>query len=377
MSFRDLFKDKNLIKKIVSFLPASRNSFSFENFRGKGFGDDPRYIAEELHRRNPKYKMYWLVENKETELPPYITPAVLGSVYARFALARSSVWISNIKNSYKPHKKKSQLYIQCWHSTLNFKNNEGSAKNLEPDYIAASKYDAGITDLMYSDNDLRCDHFKKNFFYSGKVIKCDVPRVGAVIKRTDEFKKKIREQYCIEENKKIAVYMPTFRKAKDADIYDTDFEDVAKALKNRFGSDFVILMKLHPNLSHLNFKKYENAVDVTTHVDPFELIGAADVVISDYSGIIFEAIVSRKPLFLIAKDFKSYIEGDRGFMVDPERLPTAFCESDEELISCIENFDKEEYDKKCSEFEKYVGYSDGLNGAERIADYIEEFLKKK
>lgn len=371
-----IFKKYSFLKMFARLLPVNKNSIYFENFRGKGIGDDPRYIAEELHRRNPKYRLYWLVEDKNIKLPDYFTPVERNTFRMHCALSKSAVWVSNVKNSFKPVKKKNQFYVQCWHSTLNFKNNEGTAKSLNEDYIMASKYDASITDLMYSDNELRYNHFKTNFFYSGEVKKCDVPRIQAVVKRADEFKTKIREEYGIAENKKIAVYMPTFRKAKTVDIYDTDFDAVADALGKKFGSEFVVLMKLHPTMSHLNFEKFEHAVDVTSHTDPFELIAAADVVISDYSGIIFESIVARKPLFLIAKDIKEYISGDRGFMVDIEKMPVKFCESDEELYSCIENFNEEEYCKKCLDFESYVGFSDSFNGAEQIADIIEEFLKK-
>ena len=377
MRIKDYIFNNKIIKKIVSFCPADKNTMYFENFRGKGFGDDPRYIAEELHRRNPKYKMYWLTEDKNIKLPSYLISVKRNTTRAYYALAKSSVWVSNIKNSYKPRKKSNQFYVQCWHTTLDIKKNEASAKKLEADYIAAAKYDASITDLMYSDNDISYTNYKNNFWYSGEIIRCGVPRVGATIKKAAEFSEKIRNEYGISGEKKIAVYMPTFRSGRKTDVYNIDFEKVISALNERFSAQFVLLMKLHPSMSHLSFEITENAIDVTAHTDPYELLGAADVVISDYSGVVFDTVAADKPLFLAAKDFEEYKTQDRGFSIEYDRLPSKPCMTDEELIECIKTFNEEEYLKKCREFKNFAGFEDDLSGEVTIADIIEDFLKKQ
>ena len=59
---------------VLPRLPICRRKIIFDNFAGKGFGDDPKYIALELLRRDPSLKMYWVLKNPDDPLPRGIRP---------------------------------------------------------------------------------------------------------------------------------------------------------------------------------------------------------------------------------------------------------------------------------------------------------------
>ena len=373
---------RDLIKKVVihasKYLPVSKRVMLFDNFRGKGFGDDPRYILEELHGRNPGYRFYWVSDGKEDSLPDYVKPVRYDSPLYFFISARAAVWVSNAKGSWKPYKKKGQFYLQTWHSTLGLKRNEEEAPMLGEDYINAAKRDASLTDLMYSDNDFRFDKYKNHYWYDGEVIKCDVPRIGAMMNRKEEFTSKVRAQYGIPAEDRIMVYMPTFRKERKTDVYVFDYEKLLDALKNRFGTEFIPVGKLHPSMTDKKFVSIpKDAVDATQHTDPNELLAAADVLITDYSASFFDFILLGKPVFLIGVDRDEYMKSDRGLAFSLDELPVEIALNEDELALQIAAFDETEYLAKCEAFRKKVGYVDGGNGASVLADRIEAFLNGK
>ncbi len=58
---------------ICSLLPIEKNRIAVCTFEGKGgFGCNPKYIVQELHRRNPNYEFIWFVNDMKKEFPPYI-----------------------------------------------------------------------------------------------------------------------------------------------------------------------------------------------------------------------------------------------------------------------------------------------------------------
>ena len=81
---------------------------------------------------------------------------------------------------------------------------------------------------------------------------------------------------------------------------------------------------------------------------------AADILISDYSGILTEFGVQKKPMFCYAYDYDDYVK-TRGLFFDVRKdLPGGYMNEDE-LLNYIKNGDKEEIMKKIDIFrDKYI-----------------------
>ena len=59
--------------KLMQLFPIKKNKIVFSAFEGDGgFCCNPRYIAEELHRRGNHYEMVWLTHDVKHEFPDYI-----------------------------------------------------------------------------------------------------------------------------------------------------------------------------------------------------------------------------------------------------------------------------------------------------------------
>lgn len=100
-----------------------QNKVVFDNMTGKGFGDDPKYIALALLRKSKNLELIWLVKsNSNNNLPIEIKPVKLNSLAALYHLATARVWVDNQRGVFNlAPKRKGQFYIQTWHATFGVK----------------------------------------------------------------------------------------------------------------------------------------------------------------------------------------------------------------------------------------------------------------
>ena len=377
IAFRALRKGLTIL---FGFLPVDRKKLVFDNFGGKGFGDDPKYIAQELLRQDPSLKLYWLVKGEQTGFPPGIRTVPVGSIRANYHFCTAAVWVDNIKNLPKPPKRAGQFYLQTWHSTLGFKKNEADAPTLDENYINKSKADAAKTDLMYSNNEFRLDKYRNRYWYSGPVIKCDVPRMGILLKPPAGLRETILRSFDIPAEHKVVLYAPTFRKKTNLDVYRFDLQGCLDALEQKFGGTFTAMIRLHPNESgragELVPHPSDRVRNATGYPDMQELLAACDVLITDYSGCMFDFSITGKPVFLLAQDLPEYLAKDREAYFQLDQLPFPLAQTSDGLLTDIGEFSEEHYRESCREFWDSVGLCDSGNGCAVIADLIQEKLSQ-
>ena len=366
---------KRGIYGILPRLPICTKKIIFDNFAGKGFGDDPKYIALELLRRDPSLKMYWVLSNPADPLPKGIRPLKRHGFMTAYHFHTAKVWVDNVKDYVKPEKRPQQYYIQTWHSTLGFKKNEQDALTLDETYVALAKRDAAQTDLMYSNNDFRLDKYRNRYWYKGEVRKCSVPRMSLLVNTPADIKQKVRDAFGIG-SEQIALYAPTFRDNIRYADYAMDVKRCISALEKRFaGEPFVMLVRLHPG----EYRRFGYAPqddgkmrNACAYPDMQELLAAADVLITDYSGCMFDFGFVGKPAFLFTKDYDHYRSRERGVYFSIEETPFFRADSDDELEQGILGFSQESYEEKCEAFRRRVGYCDDGSGSRVLADLILE-----
>lgn len=361
-----------IIFQFLAILPVKKNKIVFDNFGGRGYGCDPKYIAEELLKRKEPLDLVWLTKDIECELPDGIRPVRYGSMRAMYELATAKVWIDNIKNAIRLPKKKEQYYIQTWHSSLGLKRNEQDAEFLKKTYVRRAKRDAAITDLMYSNNAFRAEKYKERFWYHGEVIRCGHPRNTILLHVPQGLREKVGAYFDINERKKVLLYAPTFRNKEDLEVYLFDVSKCLEVLSKKFGGDYICLLRLHPNAAAYanKMKLGEGVYNATDYPDMQELMAISDVLITDYSGSMFEFMLTGRPMFLFMKDLKRYIVHERKLYFSFEELPFLMAENESELWNNILQFDQEVYRKRCKLFMDRIDMRDDGNGAERIADIV-------
>lgn len=225
------------------------------------------------------------------------------------------------------------------------------------------------------------DAFKPFFAKAFNVKEDDVMSLGIPI--TDAFFDENRKNNAINrlnmtypiKGKKVILYAPTFRgrlmKGFKGEYLDVD--SVSTAL----GDDYIILYKMHPLMKDyvLLDKNNKNVVNVS-HEDLTDLFFVTDILISDYSALIFDFSVFDKPIVLFAPDIEEY-RSDTGLFLDYENeMPGPIVKTKDELISVLEGYEFDEIKRqKISDFkEKYAAKTDG-NSLKRVVTFIDSIMK--
>lgn len=97
---------RSIAIKIFEILPIQKNKIIFDNFAGKGYADNPKYIASELLNRKLNLNLVWLLNDMEQVLPSGIRKVKYNSIRALYEYATSKVIIDNVRNSHLMEKKK-------------------------------------------------------------------------------------------------------------------------------------------------------------------------------------------------------------------------------------------------------------------------------
>lgn len=368
---------KELYKK-----PIKSNTIMFKNINGRGYGGNPKYIAEEIRRRNlnseRKMQLVWAVtdRNEYNGIPNDIKVVEIGSEDYYEELAEAKVWVDNDRKSNDIRKRLGQVYIQAWHGAAPIKKVEKDVEDKLTDfYIENAKRDSNMADLFISGSEFYTKLYRKSFWYSGEIMKVGLPRQD-IFWNMESIKNKVFDFYKIPMTSKLVLYAPTFRKDGNGEVYDLDIQGMIRSLEKRFKESFVCAVSKHPiNLAiRYNLKNSENIILVEKYPDFQELLAAADVLISDYSGCVYDFSFTKRPVFLYQKDIEAYKE-DRNFYIPMEKLPYIKATNNRQLQHEIEMYDDHLYQQNLKKFMENMGNYDDGTAAQKVVDKIMEYLE--
>ena len=364
--------------------PISNKKILVSSYYGKGYGDNPKYIVEALLKRNQNYKIYWIVidDGAKSTLPAGVKAVRLTGVLLPFHSATAKIWIDNCRREFPYYKKKGQFYLQTWHGFALKRIEKDVAEHLAETYVKSAIRDSKAIDLIVSDSKFMTGIYQNSFWYQGKIAEFGAPRNDELLCVESQKKNRaeIQNYYHLPKEAKILLYAPTFRADKSLEPYRIDLKRVAEACKEKFASDFIVLVRLHPNISErsseLDFPWGDSIVDVSKFHDMQVLLSASDVVISDYSSLMFDFAISKKPCFQFATDIEAYKQ-DRNFYFSLDELPFSVAKNNDELVKDISEFNQENYQNALDAFFNEVGMILDGKASEKCASIIEDICFNK
>lgn len=370
---------------ICNLLPLKKNKIFLFSYYGSSYGCSPKYITDYLLKEYPnkQFDIVWAFNDPKSEVyPNSIRKVKTMSLKYFYELCTSKVVITNYRTTDLYVKRKSQYYIQTWHSSLRLKQIEKDAEDVLPaDYVQIAKRDSLKCDLLVSGCKYSTDIFRRSFWYDGEIFEHGTPRNDLLFRSDWQTRKAVKRRVEIPDEPRVLLYAPTFRKDNDLRVYDLNFSLLSEGLKNRFGGDWIILVKLHPHLMNKSDQLIygSNVMDVTGYDDIQELLLIADVLISDYSSLMFDFSITKRPCFLYVPDIKEYTNQDRKLYFDLDELPFISAESNEILLDKVEQFDNRSYQENLTEFLTRVGSYEEGKAAEHVTRRLQEicFGKKR
>lgn len=351
----------------------------FLSYYGSQYGCNPKYLSEYIVKNRPEWNVVWAFTNpKEYDIEGVKKVRYLSLRYF-YELCTSRVVITNYRMTEDYRKRKGQYYVMTWHSSLRLKKIEKDVEiSLPEHYVQMAKADSQKIDLLLSGCKFSDEIFKRAFWYDGVMLQSGTPRCDLFYANNMEEKRdQIRQELGLGKDVNLLMYAPTFRKGNDLSCYNLNFERLMRVIEEKRNGKWKVLVRLHPHL--LNHTKDvlngDDIIDVTSYDDIQELLLIADVLITDYSSLMFDYAETRRPCFLYTPDLEEYQRDDRSLYFDIKELPFPVSVTQDDLENKIGSMNQKVYSESISNFLNKVGsYEDG-NASKRVTEYIEKWME--
>lgn len=360
-------------KNAVKNFSVDHKLFFFESNLAKQYTGNPRYIYERMLEKYPNYNYVWAYNGDKNIIPGNPIVVERGSNKYYKYLAKAGVIINNTTFPIWFHRNET-FYLQTWHGTP-YKQMHWDRKliNVEkrssPDFYSKS---TGWNALL-SPNNYSTEKFKSCFKYNGKILEFGYPANDIFYdeKKYQSKRDSIRKQFNIDADSFVYLYAPTWRDGGHIGNYMFKFDllfDPIKFMEFAPENSVLLIRSHHMSESSEALKGLEGRVfDVSDWDDAIELMCASDVLITDYSSIVFDWYCSKKPVIYYVPDLDKYVNNLRGTYFDIEKVNCGIiCKTEEELYDNLDvqnvPFYEEFYNQFCS-------LHDG-NSTDKVIDFL-------
>jgi CDP-glycerol glycerophosphotransferase len=344
------------------------NQVLFVSFGGRQVSDSPLDIFNELQKDQPNLKKVWGVISENQEVPAGASKVVVGTPSWFKALARSKYLVSNNNLPQYFRKSPGQIYLQTWHGTpLKRIGKDIGTNKLTEGYNNAMKREAGYWDYLISPNQYSSEIFPRAFGFRGRLLETGYPRNDRLAKTRAGS---LREDLGIAPDQTVVLYAPTWRDdSKDA---NGNWSSVNNLTQVKLPKDFTLLYRGHTNTSASERNLASGTIDVTDFPDVTELYTVADVLITDYSSVMFDYSVTGKPMIFLCPDLNQY-RALRGFYFEFEdEAPGPILKSAAEVVEVLKNLGKSKakYAQKYKNWRKKFNRLEDGKASARVVDAV-------
>jgi CDP-glycerol glycerophosphotransferase len=294
------------------------------------------------------------------------------------ALGRSKYLVNNNTFPVFFRKKPGQVYLQTWHGTpLKRIGFDTPVQRLTPSYLRTLAREPGDWDVLLAQSPDAAELLAGAFRYLGNVPVLGYPRNDALAAYTAATqRKRVREYFRIPEEQIVVLYAPTWRdtartrRDRHAVVNYLD----ARMAETALGPNYTILFRGHHNVAGQRSTDGLNGLmDVTEYPQVSDLCLAADLLVTDYSSIMFDFSVTGKPMFFLVPDLEEYRDSTRGLYMElQDHVPGPLAGSAVELFDEIRSYREEDWRTAYSAFvSKFAPFDDG-SAARRVIDNVWE-----
>lgn len=359
-------------------LPVDSKAILFESFWGTRISDNPLALYNYLNadERFAEYTFYWTYQ-ESTEVPRSLSDdgrTVLvkyGSEAYDRVLATSGTLVNNTSFVEYFQRRAGQKYVNTWHGTplktLGRRINTGI---LEHANVARNFMQ---TTLLALPNEHTAETLIRDYDVSAVSASewrvTGSPRLDALNASTSEELLATRKKLGIseEDGRRIVFYAPTWRGSADNRSADAEICREALSAIAKDSGNIVVFRAHHLVESGVAIADARVIVAPST-LDTYEIMSVADVLVTDYSSLLFDFLVTGRQVISYQPDLVKYRD-ERGLYLEPSDVINEVANSPGELESLLEreSFTPDNLYKRSQL--KFCDYEDGLS-SQRIADYI-------
>lgn len=385
-------KIKQMLKKLIliqyrfmtKVLPIRKNVIVFQSNVGRNYTGNPKSIYEEMvaKKLDQRFRCYYILDNPHQTIPGNGKTVRNSRFFYYYLMAVAGIWISDARFPNYIIKRKGVTFLQTWHGTplkklaLDMDSlsmaDEGTLEEYQENFRRSSK----TWDYLIAQNEFSSQIFKRAFDFHGTMLEIGYPRNDVLFRKNNpECIVELKKKLGIPLDKKVLLYAPTWR---DDAYYDkSSYKFVSpldfKKVKDALSSDYIMIVKYHYMVKECIdwsiydgfYRVFDNSYDIA------DLYLVSDMLITDYSSVMFDYSLLKRPMLFYAYDLEQYKNTLRGFYFDFEKeAPGPIFTTTEEFITQVINYEPNSYKDKYELFDKkYHSYESG-NAAEQVIKLI-------
>jgi CDP-glycerol glycerophosphotransferase len=305
----------------------------------RGYSCNPRAIYESLLKLVPSVRGVWIVNRAHAgTMPDGVDHVVAGTREYYRLVARAKYFVNNVGFPDEVVKRKGTIRVHTHHGTplktmgLDLRSAffAGPRMDFERQFRRWARWDYSVSQNAFSTL-----VWERVYPARYETLEVGYPRNDVLVNASDADVQRIRGELGIERHRCAVLYAPTHREYLHRDVPPLDVGRLADDL----GRDYVVLVRAHylhsdaPEVEAV--RRRRGIVDVSRHPSVEELCLAADVLVTDYSSIMFDYAVLDRPVVIHAPDWDVYrtLRGTYFDLLD--EAPGVVARTDDELVSAF------------------------------------------
>ena len=314
----------------------------FESFHGRNVSCNPAAIDRELARVAPEVERVWSVSREGVEVPDGATAVRVGTPEWYAARERADLLVLNdwIEDGWRP--RRDQFVLQTWHGTP-LKRIALGRRDRTPRLFAAVVKQSSRWSAMLAQNPFGAKALRRSYAVARPMWTLGYPRNDLVVTSSGD---EVRAALGVA-TPRVVLYAPTWR---DDALDQPDPLDPTD-LAGRLGPEWTVLVRGHARTLGLRAEvAAERVLDVTAHPDVSDLLALADVLVTDYSSVMFDFSATGRPMVFHVADVERYEREVRGFAWDlGARAPGPLVRTTVEVAAAVARADLPEERERWAE----------------------------
>ncbi|MFJ1543427.1 CDP-glycerol glycerophosphotransferase family protein [Streptomyces sp. NPDC088246] len=291
-------------------------------------GASPRAVHAELLRRGVESEHLWVTDGLHGHIPSATVPVIEHSAAWYEALARSRRIVTADQLPEWFERRPGQTVVQTWHGTPlgRFGTDLGGTLYADHHQLASLPRRAAQWSVLVSPSRHSTPLLRRALGYGGEVLEAGSP-ANDLLFSADRAKtaERVRRRLGIPDGRRVVLYAPTYRDqlahpsgtGGERPRYRWDPALDLAALARSLGDGHTVLVRRHPQVTG-SVPEGHGVRDVSAHPDTAELLLIADVLVTDYSGLMFDYAHTGRPMLFHTYDLEHYRDTVRGFCLDFE-----------------------------------------------------------
>ena len=299
------FNQRQLFNEIALGNREPLEAVYFESFFGRSATCNPRAIDAEVARRRPDLPRYWSVDDLSIAVPAGAVPLVIGT-RRWWEVRESARWIVTnewLRGRYV--KQPFQTVLQTWHGSMYKRIGMDRGRS---GHIGRARTERANWDMFVSQNGDTTPIIQQAYDFRGDeasaVLEIGYPRNGELLDVDPARVAEIRRRIGIPDGTRVVMYAPTWREAsQNVELLQLP------ALAAEVGDGFTFLQRGHiRTLDDTAEVRSDAVIDVSTYPQINDLFLVTDLLVTDYSSMMFDYSVTRRPMLFYTPDIDEYTD---------------------------------------------------------------------